>query len=152
MQWLNDFVLSRRKQQLTRDESLAARPVRNPAVEWSEVEGDTGKEVLLVVPARRTRAMPVLRLALGVSDKPRRIQLDEVGTFVWLLCDGNNSVDDVCCRLRERYRLSHREALISLTTYLRTLGRRGLIAFAVDKELCGGEHGGQERRAKTPKT
>jgi hypothetical protein len=51
--------------------------------------------------------------------------LDEVGSFVWNLCDGEHPVSALVEALVERYKLGKREAEVSLTTYLKQLGKRG---------------------------
>ena len=51
MQWLNDFLVAKNRRQLTREESLGAIPIRNPDVDWEEVDGEMGAEVLLSVVA-----------------------------------------------------------------------------------------------------
>lgn len=132
MNWLDDVLVSRKKSRLSREESLSAKPVRNPRIEWEMVEGPSGDEARLTVPPPKSAWMPVLKLAGGVSAKERRIQLDELGTFVWTRCDGERTVQDLADDLAEKYRLSYRESVVSLTTYLRQLGRRGLVAFAVE--------------------
>jgi hypothetical protein len=134
VQWLNDFIVAKNRRQLTRDESLGAVPIRNPDVEWEEVDGDQGSEVLLSVPPPKGGAVKFLRPILMLPDKNRQLQLDVMGSHVWRLCDGERTVEDVCNEIRSAYKLSHREAMLSLTTYLKTLGKRGLMAFAVQRD------------------
>lgn len=126
----------RRKKQgklsVTREASFAARPVRNPVVEWDAESG--GPDLQLTIPRRKNARANVLAWMFGVPDE-RKLVLDEMGSFVWRQCDGEHSVQDLVAELVRQYRLSQREATVSLTTYLRTLGRRNLVAFAVDKSL-----------------
>jgi len=67
--------------------------------------------------------------------KSRKIVLDELGTFVWERCDGQTTVRDLIGIFAERYKLGRREAEVSLTEYLRTLAKRGLIGIAVPRDL-----------------
>lgn len=110
--------------------------MRNPAVEWDE-DADAS-ELVLTVPRRQTPTVNFIAWALGVP-KERRLALDEMGSFVWRHCDGQQTVREIVEALIGRYKLSHREATVSLTTYLHTLGRRSLVAFAVDKSLIAKE-------------
>ena len=129
------FDLRRRKQgklSVTREASFAARPVRNPVVEWDS--SSEGPDLMLTIPRRRSARANVLAWMFGVPDE-RKLVLDEMGSFVWRQCDGEHSVQDLVAELVRQYRLSQREATVSLTTYLRTLGRRNLVAFAVDRSL-----------------
>jgi len=134
LEWLDSFLLSRKRRHLSREQSLAAVPVRNQAIEWEDVDGDTGPEALLTVPPPQGKWIPLLRPLLVLPKEPRKIQLDSLGSQVWRLCDGERTVNAICDELCARHRLSHREAMLSLTTYLRRLGKRGLIGFAVPVE------------------
>ncbi len=35
--------------------------------------------------------------------KPRKIELDEIGSFVWLLCDGTNTVAEITEKAKRRF-------------------------------------------------
>jgi len=63
--------------------------------------------------------------------KRRRISLDEVGSRIWELCDGDHTVRDLIEFLRKKYKLNPKEAEVSLTNYLKQLGKKRLVAFAV---------------------
>ncbi len=143
MQWVDNFLVSRKRKRLTRQESLDARPVRNPDVEWTERDG----EVLLHVPWA-----PVLRSASGAPQRDRKIQLDELGSYVWTRCDGERTVLSLCESLCDDYKLSYREALVSLTTYLRQLGKRGLVGFALDKDVLSAREDLKEAGETAEKT
>ncbi len=65
--------------------------------------------------------------------RQRHIELDAVGAEVWRLCDGENRLRDMIRALAERHKLTRAEAEWSLRTYLRDLGKRGLVGFAVEK-------------------
>jgi len=64
----------------------------------------------------------------------RVVALDEVGSFVWEQCDGNNTIDVIVRKIRNKYNLTRKEAETSLLMYMRQLGKRGYIGFAVPKE------------------
>jgi len=151
LQWLNDFRVAKNRRQLTREESLGAIPIRNPDVDWEEVDGEMGAEVLLSVPPPKGGMVRYLRPILMLPTKPRQLQLDVMGSHVWRLCDGERSVLEVSDILQREYKLSHRESMLSLTSYLKTLGKRGLMAFAVQRtaELDGEEQDEPSEAAKT---
>ncbi len=117
-------------QKLDRDASLKAVPIRNQLAKVEELEG--GK-VRISVPIRETWWTRILQ-RLTKAPKYKKIELDEVGTFVWKQCDGNTNVAAVVDRLCKRYNLSHRESEVSLTQYLRDLARRGVIGLGVSPE------------------
>ena len=57
----------------------------------------------------------------------KKLQLDPMGSQVWLLIDGKNSVGDIIRLFAERTAITHQEAEQAVTAFLRELGRRGLI-------------------------
>jgi hypothetical protein len=114
---------------LTRQEALSALPVRNQAL---KAEPGPEGELTLTVP-RREDWVGKLLASLFAVPKERKIVLDRVGADIWQLCDGQNTVQQIIARLSEQYKLNRKEAEVSLTAYLRQLGRRGLIGFAVPK-------------------
>jgi hypothetical protein len=61
--------------------------------------------------------------------KTKKLQLDELGTAVWELIDGNQSVQQVIQRFAQKYQLPFREAAVAVTQFLRDLGKRGLIGL-----------------------
>ena len=66
--------------------------------------------------------------------KSRVVALDEVGSFVWERCDGQNTVNSIVNALCSKYKLTRKEAEMSLLAYFRQLGKRGIIGFAVPKK------------------
>jgi len=116
---------------ITRDESLDAVVVRNRAVQARENEGGG---ITLIVPFRASALVRRLSGYLGAADRgERKIELDEVGSFVWRMCDGQSRVREMIARLAEKYKLNRKEAEVSLTTFLRTLAARRLVVIAVLK-------------------
>lgn len=117
---------------LTRKEILESKPVRNQLVKWEKEENG---QVKLLIPRRRVWWLNVLAKIFYLPDQ-RTALLDEVGTRVWEMCDGVNSVEDMVEDLCGKYKLNRREAELSLFKFLRELGRRGLIGFQI--EMKGG--------------
>ena len=101
------------------------RPVRNDAIEWQS--NDDG-EALLTVPRRNDRVGKLVGFCFRVPDA-KAVQLDEVGTFVWQLCDGSSTVEGIVKQTCKEYKLNRREVEISVTTYLQMLSERNFIGF-----------------------
>lgn len=57
------------------------------------------------------------------------IELDEIGSAVWEIIDGKNSVYEISNKLVERFGDKCHPIYDRLIMYLRYLNRRGLIAF-----------------------
>ena len=120
-----------KRRQPTWREMLQLRPVRNPALEWSEEEG---RVVLLIRHFEKTSwKMRVLNLLIPMPDD-RRIVLDAIGTDVWQMTDGQNTLGRIAGELAQKYKLSPREAEMSLQQFFKELGKRGYVGFLVEDE------------------
>ncbi len=84
----------------------------------------------VVVVLRHVRGKGLLsRLAPPVIE--RRFELDELGSFVFRLIDGQRTVAGIVEAFREQYRLNRREAELSTVSFLRMLAQRRVIAVVV---------------------
>ncbi len=115
--------------QITREEALKSTPVKSAEVKEERLE--TG-EVLLTFPVTiRPWIGSLIRQFGGDADRVqlKKLQLDELGTAVWDLMDGRRSVRRVIQGFAGKYQLHIKEAEVSVTRFLRELGRRGLIGL-----------------------
>ena len=96
-------------------------------------ERDEAGLVVLSIPRRADGLGKILTIVFVVP-KSRSVQLDEVGSFVWQLCDGVNSIREMIRKLGSEYKLNRKEADVSLTTYLRDLAKRGIVGFEMDRD------------------
>ena len=129
---------------LTRDQAMAAWPVCNPSLITHE--SDEGL-IAVELPRRKDWVGNALGFLFFVPES-KPVQLDEVGSFVWKLCDGEHTVNEIGIALATEYKLNRREVDVSLTQYLQTLGKRGLGAFAIPREMA--EEAGLAGTAKYP--
>ena len=115
----------RKKPNLTRDQALHARPMRNPGLEWERVDGG---DICLRIPRRKDA---IARALCRIFHAPnyKEIALDEVGSDIWELCDGARSVDAIVAAACRKYKLTRRECETSVAAYLKMLGDRRLIGF-----------------------
>ncbi|MGQ9610665.1 MAG: PqqD family protein [bacterium] len=109
---------------------MKSRPIRNSVIKWEKSEKG---EVSLIVPQKDVLWVKIISKVFMLPNS-RVVVLDEVGSFVWTLCDGYNSIDTIVKALCNRYKLTYKEAETSLLEYFRKLGRRGIIGFAVTKK------------------
>jgi len=128
---------------LSRSEFLSLRPVRSPIVEWEKNEKG---EIKLVIPLRKIeekmkdrkkekKRRVTIFSRLFPEPEEKRIQLDEIGSIVWELCDGEKTTKEIVDFLCQKYKLLQREAEISLSSYLNSLAKRGLIGFIIPEDL-----------------
>jgi len=131
---IRNFLVKRRMKKgglkFTKSDVLKSRPVRNSLIKWEK--SDENDLVSLVVPQKETFWVKSVSKVFMLP-KSRVVALDEVGSFVWIMCDGHNSIDSIVRSLCNKYKLTHKEGETSLLAYFRKLGKRGMIGFAVPK-------------------
>lgn len=120
---------NRKRRQPTWREMLQLRPVRNPNLEWTEEEG----RIVLQIRHfdKKGWKLRLLNLLVSMPDN-RRIVLDAIGTDVWQMTDGQNTLGRIAKELAGKYKLSPREAEMSLQQFFKELGRRGYIGFLTE--------------------
>jgi hypothetical protein len=126
-------MLGRRRPRLTVDQVLGSRPIRNPAVQVERIEGGGLKAK---IGRRRDWWIRALSAFLPIP-RERLIELDAAGEQVWDLCDGEHTLKEMIRIFQEQHKLIRVEAEWSLRTYLKDLGKRGLVGFVVDKLPAG---------------
>jgi len=124
------FRAKTKKPTVTREQMLDSSAAINTALR--QERGDGGL-VRLGVPLQTS---PLLRWFPKLAAKAggeRRVELDEVGSFVWEMCDGETTVRRMIARLADEFKLNRKEAEVSLTAYLQTLARKGLVSLLVPR-------------------
>lgn len=114
---------------LSRSAALTLTPVRNTEV-GQEPAPDGGVVLSYPVVMRPWFAGVVRRL--GGPEAPvrtRKLQLDALGTSVWELIDGMRTVRQVVRDFADIHQIHPREAEVSVTLFLRNLGKRGIIGL-----------------------
>jgi len=94
-----------------------------------------------------TTAQGVLRLSYPLAVKPwfgrladrvglwdgrpmiKRLELDEMGAFVWDRIDGERSVRRIAEEFAAHYGLQAREAELGVTAFIKNIGQRGLLGL-----------------------
>ena len=105
---------------------LGLRPMRNPELEWAEVDG----KIVLDLKHQKVKSWKQWVVGLVLPTPPdSTVELDTIGSEVWLLIDGKNTMGMIANKLAKKYQLSRREAEMSLQQYCKTLGRRGYVGF-----------------------
>ncbi len=111
---------------LAREQALRLYPLRNPAVRYETQDNGC---IMLIVPVRPRGLMKLFHRLFKLPHE-HRIELDETGSTVWNLCDGQRSVEAIVQKLTRQYKLERREAEYALFAFLDTLARRGGIAYS----------------------
>lgn len=121
-------LLRRRRPRLTAEQVLQSRPVRNQRLRTEKIEGGG---IRLYLERRKEWWARVLAIIFPIP-RERRLELDAVGEEVWDLCDGDHTLRQMIGIFQQRHKLTRSEAEWSLRTYLRDLGKRSLVGFAVE--------------------
>jgi hypothetical protein len=114
---------------ISRAEALNRIPSKN--LQIREERMDSG-EVVIHYPVTIRPFFAGLVKRFGGSKaqiQTRKLQLDELGTSVWAMIDGNCSVRQLISIFATTHQLEAREAEVAVTQFLRELGRRGLIGL-----------------------
>ncbi|MBN1193622.1 MAG: PqqD family protein, partial [Coriobacteriia bacterium] len=85
-------------------------------------------EICLYLPRRKDRFARALMFIFRAPPE-KEIVLDEVGSDVWELCDGENSVEAIVSVVSKKYKVTRRECETSIGVYLKTLGERHLVGL-----------------------
>lgn len=119
----------RKATHLDRQAALALTPVKSRQIEETRLAGG---DILIRYPATSTgpRLTALLnRIGRTPQVRMKKIQLDGLGSQVWQLIDNRRSVKGIIDQFAEKHRLPFREAEVSVTQFIRTLGQRGLIGL-----------------------
>jgi len=104
-------------------------PVKNRAVEETVLPDGL---VRLAYPLAIKPWFGRLAEKVGMWDKKpmtKQVELDELGTFVWERIDGARSVQQIAAELAAFYEVQPREAELSVTAFIKTIGQRGIIGL-----------------------
>ncbi len=116
-----------RKEKLSRQDTLNAKPVKNQAV--GEKRNEKG-ETILIIPTRKGGWVRILSRILYIPQE-RTICLDEIGAWVWQKCNGNINVSKMIEALAKEFKINPKEAEISLLSFLKKLAQKRLIGFLI---------------------
>jgi len=124
------FRKKKSEHHLSRTAALKYRPAKR-LVHITESRLESG-EVLLEYQLTVRPWLAGLAKRLGRPNEivqTKKLQLDAMGTAVWDLVDGKRSVRRIVQIFAEDNRLENREAEVSVTSFIRELGQRGLLGL-----------------------
>ena len=100
---------------------LDLKPVRN-----RRSETDPDGTVTIIVPKFTNPVM--VRWFVPLLSRPElRVKLDEHGSFIWTMCDGNTSVGEMAERMKQKYGQGFDPDYRRLGAYVRQLLRTDFI-------------------------
>ena len=123
------MLFGNRQPRPTPADRLAAKPVRLVEAAMQSSDEPGGR---LTVPMKSPRfAGWLFRMPQGAS---KTYEFDAIGVFVWEQIDGRTTVQQLIRKLAKQFGLSEREAAVSTTMFLQTLGRKSLIGWSAEKK------------------
>lgn len=119
---------------------LSCKPIRNEEVKWVEEEG----KIVLIYPKNFTRFERFLHRYIGGPENIRR-PLDEKGTLIWKMCDGEHNVHEICQETYKEFKEDIEPVLRRVWGFLEKLHNLNLITFDVlEKEKKHAEDKGEK--------
>jgi hypothetical protein len=114
---------------LSRAQALEYTPVKSREI--SEIRLESGEVVIEYPLIVRPWIAAVARRLGGPQNRKqtKKLQLDAMGTSVWDLVDGERSARMIIQIFAKTHRLENKEAEVSVTSFIRQLGQRGLLGL-----------------------
>jgi len=119
---------SRKARHFDRDYALACKPRRLPVVRTEEKEEGKLYVTVKIRPARWVKWFG------GREEVDRTFALDAIGGEVYEACDGKSQVKVMVREFAKTHKVSLAEAEVSVTSFLQTLMKKGLVAMTFDEE------------------
>ena len=117
------------EKQLGRADALSCVPEKNRMVKETVLESG---DLILSCPQVYKPFFQKIRSLIGQSsDKTyiRKIELDQLGRDVWEMIDGKKDVNTIVREFADRHSVHVREAEMSVTLFMKSLGEKGLIGI-----------------------
>lgn len=123
------FGKKKSEKTFSREKFLKLKPVRNPYLEWSKSERG---EVTITMKLKRTKKTSFLSKLFSLpKEVTKKVTLDEVGSFVWDMCDGKHTIEEMMQELSDKYKTMRQETEVALMTYFQQLANRRFIGVLV---------------------
>ncbi len=113
---------------LDRQRSLKGVPICHDSI---VIEADQASADGMVLVNRVARGNSLWSRFFSPPIIEQRLELDELGSFVFRLIDGRRSVAQIIDEFVQRYRVNRREAELCTVAFLRKLAQKRLVSIAI---------------------
>jgi len=103
---------------------LGAYPLRAP-VKWRMERG----KAVIIYSKDLSKLEKKMRSVVGGPENIRR-PLDEVGTDIWLMCDGKHTIFDICTKLDSKHHEKVEPVVKRVTSFLEILLKLNLLRLS----------------------
>lgn len=121
------WPFKKKEKKISRERFLGSVPVKNPVIKWEEANDGT---ITLIIPRNPSSLPSFLQKQLSLPQE-KKVKLDEIGSKVWLKIDGKTNMQEFIEWFSNEYKVSLREAEVSLNMFFSELSKRGFIAMLV---------------------
>lgn len=121
------MAIFKKKPQIDRDTAMGCIPVKNELVTETPLESG---DLILAYPSMYKPFFSKIQRMFNKNPQKtftRKIQLDKLGVDVWQLIDNQKTVRRIISEFAQLHLLNHKEAEISVSLFLKSLGEKGLI-------------------------
>jgi hypothetical protein len=94
----------------------------------------SGDKVVLIYPKDFSSLEKWMHKRIGGPDVIKR-PLDEIGSKIWIMCDGKHTVNDICAELDEIYHEDIEPVLDRVIRFLEILAKSNLVQLSVKREF-----------------
>ncbi len=122
-------MIFKKKDNRSKFDALLCIPEKNSLVKESIL--DSGDMILSYQSVYKPLFRKIQKFVRKNPDNTfkRKIQLDHLGVDVWSIIDGKKNVKALIKEFAALHTLNYKEAEISVTLFLRSLGEKGLIGI-----------------------
>ncbi|GAA0736399.1 PqqD family protein [Clostridium oceanicum] len=100
---------------------LLMTPKRRKNIEWEKND-----EIITLI-IKREKVIDTIMNKMFKTPKTIRIELDNIGSFVWENCDGEKNVNDISKTMKSHFGNKVDPVIERLVTYIRTLKNNKFI-------------------------
>ncbi len=111
---------------------LLAIPTPNTAAN-AKYDEESGLVTVTVKNIKPDYMIPPFSWVVHFSPK-KDITLDKLGSQLWKLCNGRNTVENIIDKFKDAHELTFHEARTSVVEYLKKLIQRGVVAVIIQEE------------------
>ena len=111
---------------------LLAIPTPNTAAN-AKYNEESGLVTVTVKHIKPEYMIPPFSWVVHFSPK-KDITLDKLGSQLWKLCNGRNTVENIIDKFKDAHELTFHEARTSVVEYLKKLIQRGVVAVIIQEE------------------
>ena len=104
---------------------LQAKPKKSENVEWDGNDSDILK---LYIPYKKTYIVKLLSRFMDIPDE-RTFRFNQMGSVVWELCDGTNTIEDIKNAIMKRSKGDEKDIERRLIKFINKLSTNDLITL-----------------------